>query len=128
MKPCLHLVYFQGYLIPKDWTIIFSIRETQHLSPLYECPEEFNPERWSDGKLDNKSERFHYVPFGFGARACIGKAFAQLVVKMFIIELVRTCDWRLKNESPVMRYIPIPVATDQLPATVSAAVYDRYEY
>ncbi|KAL4232173.1 hypothetical protein ACF0H5_009748 [Mactra antiquata] len=106
-----------GYLIPKDWSIIVSIRETQHLSPLFKHSEMFDPDRWNDDKLDKGAERFHYLPFGMGARGCVGKTYAQIVIKVFIIELVRTCDWTLKNENIQMRYIPVPVASDYLPAT-----------
>ena len=115
------LFYFQGYLIPKDWSIVYSIRETQHTSPLYDDAEKFNPDRWYD--LDRMSEesgadvtRFHYVPFGFGARGCIGKIYAQLVVKIFLIELVQSCSWTLKNTDITMMYIPATVSTDHLPA------------
>ena len=46
----------------------------------FENPEEYNPHRWlSDEKGVSK---FASLPFGFGARMCIGKRIAELQLKM----------------------------------------------
>lgn len=108
-----------GYLIPKDWVLIYSIRETQHTSPLYDESDQFLPERWEKLEENSDTYRFHFIPFGAGARGCLGKTYAMLLAKIFVIELVRRCDWSLKNPNPTMRYIPVPVATDHLPLTVT---------
>ena len=48
----------------------------------FEDPEEYNPHRWlSDEKGVSK---FASLPFGFGARMCIGKRIAELQLKMSI--------------------------------------------
>ncbi|XP_053406786.1 cytochrome P450 26A1-like [Mercenaria mercenaria] len=111
-----------GYLIPKDWTVMFSIRETQQLSPVFEHSEKFDPDRWDKilSTRNSSPEGFNYIPFGFGARGCVGKMYAQLVIKIFVIELVRSCDWCLKNKNIEMTYIPIPVARDHLPVIFCA--------
>lgn len=97
---------------------MYSIRETQHLSPLFDHSDVFDPDRWeqiaSHSDTDN-TKNFHYIPFGSGARGCVGKMYAQLVTKIFVIELVRTCDWYLKNKKVKLTYIPVPVASDHLP-------------
>lgn len=112
----------QGFLVPKGWTVIYSIRETQHTSPLYRFPDRFDPDRWLEiDKLSRDSgtdaARFHYIPFGYGARHCIGLTYAKLVMKIFLIELVQTCSWTLKNRDIKMLYIPATVPADYLPAT-----------
>jgi cytochrome P450 len=40
-------------------------------------PETFRPERWADGST-RRLPRFAYLPFGGGARQCIGNAFAMM--------------------------------------------------
>ena len=53
--------------------------------------EEYHPERWL--KLENKdvqcfgitSNKFSYIPFGFGSRMCIGKRLAQMEIEVFIL-------------------------------------------
>lgn len=112
----------QGFLVPKDWTVIYSIRETQQTSPIYTFPDRFNPDRWLE--IDRQSQefgadpaRFHYIPFGYGARNCVGTTYAKLVMKVFLIELVESCSWTLKNRDIKMLHIPATVPADYLPAT-----------
>ncbi|KAK3096283.1 hypothetical protein FSP39_025295 [Pinctada imbricata] len=113
-----------GYRVPKGWTVAFGIRDTQHTSPVFPDPEEFNPERWNNlpnldrQEIDSKVDRFNYVPFGAGARTCVGREYARLVTRIFLIELCRTSDWTLHNDNPKMKYIPVPRPVDDLPVTI----------
>lgn len=57
-----------------------------HLDPqVWLNPREFNPRRWLDATPDEilRLER-SFIPFGYGARLCLGKAFANLQIKMFV--------------------------------------------
>ncbi|WAR21445.1 CP26A-like protein [Mya arenaria] len=97
-----------GYLVPKGWTIMYSIRETHHTSPVFEDAASFEPDRWAALTQTSDDDghdlaKFHYLPFGYGARSCIGKMYAQLVLKVFLVELVRGYDWRLENPGAEMR-------------------------
>lgn len=118
------LSFFQGYRIPEGWTLAYGIRDTHLTSSLYTDSDSFNPERWASiPNLDkvgteNKTDRFNFCPFGGGARTCVGKEFAKLALRLFIIELVKTCDWTLLNESAPMKYIPVPRAADNLPLKI----------
>ena len=52
-----------------------------HASPeLYPEPERFRPERF----LERKYSPFEYLPFGGGARRCIGAAFAQYEMRVVL--------------------------------------------
>ena len=52
---------------------------------------EYHPERFL--KTENKdvqcfgvtSNKFSYIPFGFGSRMCIGKRIAQMEAEVFIL-------------------------------------------
>ena len=46
----------------------------------FDNPEVFDPYRWM--KEDRGVGRFASMPFGFGARMCIGKRIAELQMKM----------------------------------------------
>ena len=100
------------------------IRDTQHSSPVFPTPEDFQPERWDDlpnldkQEVDSNVDRFHYVPFGAGARTCVGKEYAKLVTRIFVVELCRSSSWKLHNETPKMKYIPVPRPVDDLPITI----------
>ncbi|CAH1783469.1 unnamed protein product [Owenia fusiformis] len=109
-----------GYQVPKDWTIMYSIRDTQDTSQVFQNVDEFDPGRWNDLDLTtNQSDRFSYIPFGGGTRACIGKEFAKLLLKVFILELVGNCTWKIPNPNPRMKSFPVPYPVDKLPIEFS---------
>ncbi|XP_046362369.2 cytochrome P450 26B1-like isoform X1 [Haliotis rufescens] len=109
----------EGFQIPEGWSVIYSIRDTHQTSKLFEDREEFQPERWDemDKKTRLSGKRFHYIPFGAGARACPGENFARMFVKIFIVELIKTCKWELKNKNPKISYFPVTKPSDDLPVT-----------
>ncbi|XP_067656989.1 cytochrome P450 26A1-like [Haliotis asinina] len=109
----------EGYQIPEGWNVIYSIRDTHQTTKLFDDKEEFKPERWNivGEKTRVSGHRFHYIPFGAGARACPGERFAMTFLKIFIVELIRTCTWELKNRSPKITYFPATKPSDNLPVT-----------
>ena len=40
---------------------------------LFSEPDKFSPERWSKENKDSLPSMFAHLPFGFGARMCVGK-------------------------------------------------------
>ncbi|XP_062613021.1 uncharacterized protein LOC134274803 isoform X2 [Saccostrea cucullata] len=112
------------YRIPKGWTIAIGFRDTHLTSPVYKDPETFDPSRWEtlpnlerqDG--DSSIDRMNYTAFGAGARFCVGKEYAKLIIRIFVIKLARNCDWKLHNPYPKMVYIPVPRAVDRLPLSI----------
>ncbi|KAK6183104.1 hypothetical protein SNE40_010648 [Patella caerulea] len=108
------------YQVPKDWTVIYSIRETHNTSPLFGRPQEFLPERWNDDSLNVPDLRFNYLPFGVGARSCPGEKFAKLKLKIFLIEVLRRSRWTLHNDSPEIVLLPSPHPKDNLPVTFTS--------
>ncbi|KAK3575799.1 hypothetical protein CHS0354_000050 [Potamilus streckersoni] len=114
-----------NYSIPKDWTVMYSIRETQRDPQVYDEAEEFRPDRWNNssihpGTLTSKceTEKFNFAPFGGGRRSCVGFEFAMLVLRIFLVELARNCDWTLLNEDAEVRYIPVTHPVDFLPVQI----------
>ncbi|KAF5668798.1 cytochrome P450 monooxygenase [Fusarium denticulatum] len=62
-------------------------------------PEAFRPERWLDSdkaRLDMMNR--HWIPFGMGARTCIGRHISMLEISKLIPRLVRDFDFMLPNE------------------------------
>lgn len=77
------------YRVPKGWTIIYNIRDTHEAE--WEDDREFNPDRFSpDNWQENKESKFRWIPFGGGPRICVGREFARMQFKLFLIEFVRT--------------------------------------
>ncbi|XP_069611993.1 cytochrome P450 26A1 [Ranitomeya imitator] len=103
-----------GYQIPKGWNVIYSIADTHNLAEIFPNKEEFNPDRFLT-PFPEDSSRFSFIPFGGGPRSCVGKEFAKILLKTFIIELCRSCDWELLNGPPTMKTSPIVYPVDNLP-------------
>lgn len=110
---------FQGYQIPKGWTMIYSICDTHDVADVFPNKEEFNPGRFMD-KSSEDSSRFNYIPFGGGSRMCVGKEFAKVLLKIFLVELTLQCDWTLSNGPPTMKTGPTVYPVDNLPTVFSS--------
>lgn len=78
----------QGLSVRKGTLIFIPTVDIHHDPELWEDPEKFDPERFSK---ENKSSHpvAAYQPFGVGPRNCIGMRFAQLEIKMTLIEVLR---------------------------------------
>ena len=57
--------------------VVFSQFMTHHMPEIFPNPEEFRPERW----LTINPSPYEYLPFGAGARMCIGAPLAMLIMK-----------------------------------------------
>ncbi|KAA0725612.1 Cytochrome P450 26A1 [Triplophysa tibetana] len=103
-----------GYQIPKGWNVIYSICDTHDVAEVFPNKEEFQPERFLSKDTEDAS-RFNYIPFGGGSRMCVGKEFAKVLLKIFIVELTHQCNWTLSNGPPTMKTGPTVYPVDNLP-------------
>ncbi|OKH40442.1 cytochrome P450 [[Phormidium ambiguum] IAM M-71] len=105
---------YNGYAIPEGWGVLYQIGRTHQDESVYSQPEKFDPERFSPERSEDKKP-FSYLPFGGGMRECLGKAFAQLVMKVFAVHLVRDYSWELLPEQNLeLVTIPTPHPKDGL--------------
>ena len=85
---------WEGHRIAKG-TIIGAYFYHLHRHPdLWENPDEFNPERFSE-EAKKARPNSHYVPFGAGPRMCIGNYFAMMEMQLILAELLRKFDFHL---------------------------------
>uniref|UniRef100_A0A4W5JU10 Cytochrome P450 26A1 n=1 Tax=Hucho hucho TaxID=62062 RepID=A0A4W5JU10_9TELE len=110
-----------GYQIPKGWKVIYSICDTHDVLDTLINKEEFQPERFLEKSPDDSS-RFGYIPFGGGARTCVGKEFAKVLLKVFLVEVVTRCDWTLLNGPPTMKTGPTVYPVDNLPTKFTKCI------
>ncbi|XP_077552705.1 cytochrome P450 3A24-like [Haemaphysalis longicornis] len=78
---------YNGIRIPRGVSILAATSCMNHDSEIWSDPSLFDPERFNE---DNKNN-IHptcFLPFGNGPRACVGRAFAFLNVKVAVATLV----------------------------------------
>lgn len=95
-----------GHEVPKDTDVclvsMLSYKSEKHFNQ----PNQFLPERWLKN-LDQecpgikKSHPFAFLPFGFGARMCIGKRIAEMEIEVLLTRLIR--DYKIEWEYPDMK-------------------------
>ncbi|WP_024546087.1 cytochrome P450 [Picosynechococcus sp. NKBG15041c] len=86
---------FGGYHIPAGWKVLYQVKPTHRSGEIYSNPDVFDPDRFSPERNEYKNAEFSLVGFGGGARVCLGLAFAQLEMKIFLALLLRSYDWEL---------------------------------
>jgi pentalenene oxygenase len=81
-----------GYRIPAGTTIAYSAYLLHHNAGLFPDPERFDPGRWDDRHA--AVPRGAFVPFGGGARKCIGDQFGLTLATLTLAAV--TARWRLE--------------------------------
>lgn len=87
-----------GYTIPAGEVLRASSALLHSRPELYPEPGRFRPERF----LERKYSPFEYIPFGGGARRCLGAAFAMYELKVVVATILRRHSLRLLGTQPVV--------------------------
>jgi cytochrome P450 len=87
--------------VPAGTTFIFSPYLIHHRPDLYPDPDRFDPDRWTTTRT---SPRDAFIPFGGGARTCIGDIFALTEIALALATI--TAHWHLQ---PSTDHPPRPV-------------------
>jgi cytochrome P450 len=94
-----------GYLIPKGTLILWSAHLAGRNAAAWPDPLTFDPDRFVDLDDDQRAlADMSWVPFGRGARNCIGFALAQMELTLIIARLAQHLDL-----TPVSSKIPDPI-------------------
>ncbi len=89
-----------GYTIPKGSTVFISPYVMHHLPQQFDEPETFKPERFTP-EFEKSLPKFAYMPFGGGARVCIGNAFAMMEAQLILAAIAQRFRLELATEEPV---------------------------
>jgi cytochrome P450 family 110 len=87
----------QGYELPPGINVGIGILNVHRRPDLYPEPERFRPERF----LERSFTPFEFLPFGGGARRCIGTAFALYSMKLVLAAVMRSHSLRPVNRAPL---------------------------
>jgi cytochrome P450 len=106
---------YKGYRIPQGWSVQYQIRQAHKDDSVYVLPAEFDPDRFSPARQEDKSQVFSFIPFGGGLRECLGKEFARLEMKVLAAMLLRKYEWQLlPDQDLTLTTIPTPKPKDGL--------------
>jgi cytochrome P450 len=85
-RKSLHGDTIAGYHIPAGRTIVVSPYATHRHPNLWENPDTFDPDRFASDEVKKLTQpgKFQYIPFGGGARMCIGYNFALLEMQLVL--------------------------------------------
>jgi len=105
------------YQAPKGTFITLSQYVTHRLPDLYPEPYRFKPGRWET--IDPSP--YEYLPFGAGARMCIGRTFALMEIKIVLAMLLQRFRVQVVPNAQIDHQIKITLSPKRgMPMTVHA--------
>ena len=109
-------VEFGGYKIPANTSITISPGHTHKMEEIWTNPENFEPDRFSDQRAEDRKHKFSWVPFGGGSHMCIGLHFAYMQMKVFMYQLMMKYEfYQDEGYEADFQIIPIPKPKDGMP-------------
>jgi cytochrome P450 len=107
------------YDLPAGSTVALSPYLIHRRADLYDDPDCFDPDRWLPNRAASSPGAF--LPFGGGARKCIGEAFGMTEVVLALVTIASR--WRLQP-IPGLRIHP-PLSVSLVPGKLRLRLLDR---
>ncbi|MBD2593865.1 cytochrome P450 [Nostoc spongiaeforme FACHB-130] len=85
-----------GHSIEAGTVVVGGIYLTHHRESLYAEPDKFRPERF----LESQFSPYEYMPFGAGARRCVGEALALFEMKLVVATILSKYQLDLESKQP----------------------------
>ncbi|KYC36586.1 cytochrome P450 [Scytonema hofmannii PCC 7110] len=89
-------VEVMGYELSPGTVLIGNIYSTHQREDLYPQPKQFQPERF----LEKQFSPYEFLPFGGGARVCIGGTFALFEMKLVLATILSRYQLALVDQRP----------------------------
>ncbi|XP_067001961.2 probable cytochrome P450 49a1 [Anabrus simplex] len=107
-------IVLSNYLVPKGAMVIVPTKSMCLDEQNFPQPTRFIPERWIKGSEEQQTAHpFVFIPFGFGARMCLGRRFAELEMGILLARVVRNFrleyDQELKIRSTLINNMISPL-------------------
>ena len=107
--------HWKGFDIPAGTSLSLNPGVSMLSPDLFSNPNDFDPDRFSPERAEDRIHRFAWSPFGGGAHKCLGMHFATMQVKLFMATLLRQRRIELPKGAPEWRRMPIPKPIGGLP-------------
>jgi cytochrome P450 len=105
-----------GHTIPAGRLTAVMVHLQHHQPDLWPGPEVFDPERFADGRREDRVHRHAWEPFGGGVHKCLGMFFAGAEVKLILHHLLRRFTWTVDPDYRApLNYYSLPFPKDGQP-------------
>ena len=111
-RECIENVDIEGYTIREGANVLMPQYVIHRDGQYFDRPEEFHPERWTDGFEESLPE-FAYYPFGGGPRNCIGMRFAMTELRVALATLLRQFSFESLSDPELDNRIAITLQPDE---------------
>nr|ARN17939.1 cytochrome P450-16 [Cephus cinctus] len=91
-----------GYKIPKGVQVVFPTLVTGNMEEYVTDSKTFKPSRWIKNDNNEKLHPFASLPYGYGARMCLGRRFADLEIQVLLAKLIRS--YKLEYHHQPLKY------------------------
>jgi cytochrome P450 len=96
-----------GHFVPAGTDVMANIHAMHRRPEYFPDPERFDPDRF-EPEAEKRIPKGAYVPFGAGARVCIGNAFAMMEGQMILATLAQRVEFSLARPGDIA---PEPLVT-----------------
>lgn len=108
-----------GHHLPAGTQVAINVYASMRLAEWWPDPDRFDPGRFLGGADAAPVHRYAFAPFGGGVHKCIGQQFADMSVKLIMLQLLRHFDWRVRSGyRPRLTWGTGPTPADGLPITL----------
>lgn len=108
-----------GHFVPKGAIVTVPSLTNHYDLEYWSNPYDFDPERFTSERREDKSHRMAWMPFGGGVHKCIGLYFGQMEIRTIMHQLLRGFEWSVPDDYTMpMDFSALPVPKDKLPVTV----------
>ncbi|MCF8612064.1 cytochrome P450 [Gordonia sp. HY285] len=87
-----------GVTVEPGQSIAVSPAVSNRLPEDFPSPDEFDPERYGDGRQEDLVNRWTWIPFGAGRHRCVGAQFAMMQLKAIFSVLLRNYEFSLVQD------------------------------
>ena len=99
-------ISYKQYVIPQGWLVNIVPLLSHRLPGLFLDPDRYDPERFLPPREEHKRTPLSLIGFGAGPKACIGYAFAQLEIKLFLLMAFAMYGMTLRTKDLVAGWVP----------------------
>ena len=110
----------EGLMIPKDTLVSCSFHLSHNDERVWTNPDQFDPERFSVQRKEHMKCPYAYAPFGAGPHHCIGYSFAEMQIKLVMIQLLQGYELSCNADYEAsVQDVPLKTPKDNLSLNIS---------